>query len=367
MFCLKQNPGVVRDVKSWAQQRGYLCDEQALSISNTIKRSLPECLDEDKDMLPYFEENSVFNTHERFVAKIPQARIIGDRGFIVLPDGQFAWEYITGHEPFITEHPLYQKRLLLRKRLKKVHLYGDYCSVHGTFARTFYHWMHDVLLQFYRLLERMPPSVKFILPAPLAPWQHETLAALGVSVERVVEHTEQDDFILENLWFVPPVAYTSFDEPQSLEWLSSRLKDGFSIPMYEKKQGRRIFVSRQDASYRKVTNEAEIASIAERAGFQVVLLERMSIREQLLLFSEAESIVAPHGAGLVHQFMMRRGGRVLELFPRGKLRRHYWSMAYACGHQYYALLGEALNKDELETDYHIKPEKFECMLTQFLS
>jgi capsular polysaccharide biosynthesis protein len=76
---------------------------------------------------------------------------------------------------------------------------------------------------------------------------------------------------------------------------------------------RRIYVSRADAWLRRLTNEAEITELAERAGFTPVTLTGMPVAEQVRLFAEASHIVAPHGAGLANIGFCRPGAALCEL------------------------------------------------------
>jgi capsular polysaccharide biosynthesis protein len=83
---------------------------------------------------------------------------------------------------------------------------------------------------------------------------------------------------------VPPWAI-EFPREQFLAWSSS-------MP----KTRRRVYVSRSRASGRKIANEEEILPILTSRGFVYSELEEMSLRAQIELFSEAEAMVAPHGA-----------------------------------------------------------------------
>ncbi len=79
--------------------------------------------------------------------------------------------------------------------------------------------------------------------------------------------------------------------------------------------GRRIYVSRGDATWRQVLNEHELVAMLARRGFESVPLSRMTVREQAALFDQAAWIVAPHGAGLANLAFARPGATLIELFP----------------------------------------------------
>jgi capsular polysaccharide biosynthesis protein len=72
-------------------------------------------------------------------------------------------------------------------------------------------------------------------------------------------------------------------------------------------------------------------------GFESVLTERLSVHEQVEMFSQASVLVAPHGAGLANMVFARPGLTVLEIQPEGQDfsgAALYRFLAAACGHSY---------------------------------
>jgi capsular polysaccharide biosynthesis protein len=80
--------------------------------------------------------------------------------------------------------------------------------------------------------------------------------------------------------------------------------------------GVRLYITRENARRRRVTNEAELWRFLEVAGFTKVRAEEWSWREQIAAFARAKVIVAPHGAGLANVAFCQPGTRVVELYHR---------------------------------------------------
>ncbi len=78
---------------------------------------------------------------------------------------------------------------------------------------------------------------------------------------------------------------------------------------------KRIYVSRNDARLRRVSNEDRVLAILEPLGFQRVILKGMPMARQVQYFRQAEAVVAPHGAGLAHTAWSKPGTKVIEFFP----------------------------------------------------
>ena len=79
--------------------------------------------------------------------------------------------------------------------------------------------------------------------------------------------------------------------------------------------GRRIYVSRLDATHRRLLNEGELVTRLARRGFAIVDPGRMDFAEQVAAFRGASLVVGPHGAGLANTMFCRAGALVYELLP----------------------------------------------------
>jgi capsular polysaccharide biosynthesis protein len=62
----------------------------------------------------------------------------------------------------------------------------------------------------------------------------------------------------------------------------------------------RVYVSRADATTRRVHNFEEIRSVLNHRGFETYVLGNLTVAEQIRIFANADTVVAPHGAGLTN-------------------------------------------------------------------
>lgn len=63
---------------------------------------------------------------------------------------------------------------------------------------------------------------------------------------------------------------------------------------------RHIFLARKNMQWRRLINEDEIIEDLSTLGFEAIYLEDMSTREQIELFQQAKTIVAPNGSALLN-------------------------------------------------------------------
>ncbi|RMH41573.1 MAG: glycosyltransferase family 61 protein [Gammaproteobacteria bacterium] len=139
----------------------------------------------------------------------------------------------------------------------------------------------------------------------------------------------------------------------------SLLREAFVPTGTSNPQKKRIFVARDRASYRRLRNEKEIHQALTRLGFIIVRPETMTFTEQVDLFSEAEVIVGPTGAGMSNMIFAPEGCKVVVLAAATKAANHYLfsQVGQHAGHELMYVEGRALRPNQLHSDYHVSPRE----------
>lgn len=128
--------------------------------------------------------------------------------------------------------------------------------------------------------------------------------------------------------------------------LANKMLEGWLraiIPQSEEGSPKRIYISRDDASVRRLTDEAALAERLQRHGVQVVTLSGKSVSEQMRLFSGAELVIGPHGAGLSNVIFAQDKCRVIELVSPARLWPTFRTLCARRGQQYSAVVGSAFD------------------------
>ncbi|WP_237213216.1 FkbM family methyltransferase [Falsiroseomonas oryziterrae] len=107
---------------------------------------------------------------------------------------------------------------------------------------------------------------------------------------------------------------------------------------------RRIYVSRQGASRRRVANNDAVEEALAARGFVAVQLEKLDFFAQAALFAQAEAVVAVHGAGLANLLFNDGRAGAVELYPAGDPQYHFALCAGASGCAYVPLACQPANK-----------------------
>lgn len=281
---------------------------------------------------------------DTFVLCVPGGRVAGGRGSVIAHDGKMLFDVSVdwsagGRDA--ARHPLLQRR----KLAKSERLAGTSTVLATSESARFFHWMTDALPRLQILRKAGPvrwEEIDHFVISDGIPAIRESLSLLGIRDERVVV-TRPDSYLLCDWLVVPSLPGAPGNVPPwAIDFLRTELLK--SAPLT---RGKRIYLSRAKASGRKILNEEEILPLLARRGFLCVTLEEMSLANQIALFSEAEAIVAPHGAGLTNLAWCAPNTKVLEIFSPLYVNLCYWAIASLTQADYYYLLGSA---DDLVAD-----------------
>jgi capsular polysaccharide biosynthesis protein len=352
----------------------------------SICRSEPGTLDENVHWK--FKIEYQFELPASFVAVLPRGRVWVNKGPIVHRSA-----VITADDRLLSDLSVDFRRLpnnhsiFAEWKLPPVHnVEGIAAVLTSAKSNIYFHWMTDILPRI-ELLHRSEIALnsidKFIINSYNSAFQQETLTALGIPSDKIIQSCQYPHVKAETL-LVPSLPGISGNPPL---WVCDFLKKEFmpmalaeqtllpSLPLgypSEKKLAKevveklnkveRIYISRSRASYRKVINEAEVTDFLEELGFQNVILESMTVSEQILVFSSAKVVVAPHGAGLTNTVFCQPKTKVIEIFSPKYVNVCYWSLANQTGLDYYYLLGVGQNPPE-GIDPHLEGEDILVELT----
>lgn len=84
-----------------------------------------------------------------------------------------------------------------------------------------------------------------------------------------------------------------------------------------------------------------------RHGYEKVVLEELSVLEQVNAFYFAKNIIAPHGAGLANLVFCTKRPNIIEMMAHGHYTKVYWSLGVLCGCSSYRVLSaNDINSEE---------------------
>ncbi|OYX31033.1 MAG: hypothetical protein B7Y99_11120 [Caulobacterales bacterium 32-69-10] len=175
------------------------------------------------------------------------------------------------------------------------------------------HFLTDSLARAWALAQ-VGPEVKVVFAparrlADCPPFVAQTLAALGVGPERVIQSDA-------------PLLLRRVIAPQPLIQWDRRVRAGFDAPHRAAAdrlaagavaEARPVYLSRRrlGRGFRQVLGEDAVEQRLEREGYAVVHPQTLSLGDQIALFEAAPTIVAAEGSAM-HTLLFRRSERPLR-------------------------------------------------------
>ena len=301
-----------------------------------------------------------------FVFVAENVCLVGPDAGPITFDGSFIVEAATGSAPRVTDASI----RALGSGVAPIHRgtgerHDAVVSFVGPWCSEFFHWFADFLPRL-RVLERyeretgVTPQV--LLSSDPPEWVTRSLTLAGVSEDRRLQWNggrwSVNRLVVPSMprhtrSTAPDVGY--IHSPRELRWVRDRLLSELP-PTDCPDVGTRLYVSRSRQASRHVRNEAELLSVAADFGFEAVYPEDWSFDEQLALFSEADAVLGPHGAGL---FNVIYGDEttLIELFGE-RTNPCFFAIAEGMNIPYAVLQCEAVGDD-----MRVDPEQLRDLLT----
>ena len=206
---------------------------------------------------------------------------------------------------------------------------------------TYFHWMTDLLPRIHLLHLRgidFANIDKFVVNSYEREYEKYTLQHFGIPEDKIIESCQTPHIQAEKL-LIPYVHYGG------VNWVGQFLRQQFltsSRIQTSDNLNQRIYISRKYAQSRRVTNEVELVScLTEKFGFKSIVLETMSLAEQVAVMAAATVVVSPHGAGLTNIVFCDRGTKVIEIFSPQYVNACYWLLSHQVAIEYYYFFGES--------------------------
>ena len=181
-------------------------------------------------------------------------------------------------------------------------------------SNSFYHWLIEDLPLTINLLELYPDS-PVLIAADHPPYVAEFLNMIGRQAIKL-----NDAAMVESILMVSKGKDCGWPHFEDLKVLKNYLP--FTENFQPVISSKRIYISRKNSS-RSPSNESEIERLFESYGFEILILEKMSLAEQIQAISSSTLIAGIHGAGLTNAVWLSKGSRVLDI-----VNENYWTECF---------------------------------------
>ncbi|HEU4509343.1 MAG TPA: glycosyltransferase family 61 protein [Pyrinomonadaceae bacterium] len=315
-----------------------------LYAETVATRNLP--VNFDQDHLSLFK-------HE-LERKLPQIRLLKFRDVRVSAEGLLFSGLKILPESFAFPNHLdqWKRRSIVKflftnylsRRPRRVE--DDVLWITDYWSREYFHWIADALSRLFVVRDRLNDLV-LILPSGYEHLDYVRSSLKAFDVKHVEFIKREETLHCRSLLLPTHAAPSGHYNADVIHGVRDVLLSAYGD---SSDRGERIYISRHDATKRRIANEDEVESILHQFGFETIRAEDLSFVRQVQTFSRARYIVSNHGAGLTNMLFMKGGGSVLELRHRlDHINNCYFTLSSALNLNYFYQTCEPSSAD---TDPH---------------
>jgi Glycosyltransferase 61 len=286
-------------------------------------------------VLDYYKREFAPRQDRPFIAYFKNPVLYG-RQFSILESGRAFAECFTRDRRWREGVPKNSRPLKPRK------IPGTFLLAGTEFHNHFAHLFCDVLPH-WKLFEEagLTGQLPAILPPPSHAYAADAWQMLGLTGNGALEW-DDGSWQMDGLYFASSFKKFCSWTPEAADWIRAKL-----VPdVTQSPRGKKAFYISRSGTARAILNENEIIRALEPYGVTVVQPEKLSLTQQMELFSEAGLIVGPHGAGIQNALWAPRGCRMLELVNVRYFSGVYWTLAESLGHPYGLVTGNSVTEKD---------------------
>lgn len=276
-------------------------------------------------------------TGKNFIMSLAKARYCHIHPSVITSEC-YQLAIVSNHPNVSQENHAFFNKLIL-PRAKKI---NGVCLLLSTANdNNYYHCLFQIAPKIWQLQKHGYDIEKidhFVLEKSQANFQKEILDKLYINREKVIDIKSKKCVQARQLLLTP-----SYWKPEL--WICDGIKELFSRKDNSNESPSKIYISRNNAQFRRLLNEKEFMNMLGQFGFELIYTEGKSIQEQANLFAHAEVVVSPHGAALSNIVFCNPKTIIIEL--RGS--NHYTDLGQVfeqvsslCQLQHYTYLCEEI-------------------------
>jgi hypothetical protein len=284
-----------------------------------------------------FDVPSTLSFGQEYIVTIPNGRMLSSLGIVISPDNVHLQELSGGGFRGLAHHPLYYDGMYLPpvKRLRGTAV----VLATGLGQRNYYHWTAEIMPRL-RLLEQAGVQPDFYCIPKRHRYHYESLELMGIPRARLVTVGKYTHLQAENL-MVPSVNRQEMTQANA-QYLYQKIAV-VRGPNPKVRTSAKVYIARRRRHWRSIQNESRLMERLSKLGFQRYYLEDMSMLEQVQLFYHADTVVGPHGSGLVNLVYCKPGTRVVEIGTPVRPSGLFHRIAHHRGLHYKNFIGIASN------------------------
>ena len=300
--------------------------------------------------------------YSQFVLELPMGVVVNEGG-ILTEDGYILEDTQTMNRD---QHGLKKENRDLNSE-NPMFFKGRLAVISSPGSENWYHWLLEILPRLMVLVESGIKYDKIYINRLEQEWQKKSLKAvldfLNISEDKLLI-INTDCAVKASVLVVPSVPFIPSKGTPLPSWMVDKLRKIFLDNKSDEKRSEsyeKIYISRANASIRRVANEKELTKELKKLGFKILHLEKLSPHEQARIFNEARVIIGPHGSGFANLIFTNKDYMLIEIdnnYDISEPRSFYKRLTQITSGVYKPFYAPIASEDFLDEDMQIDVRKF---------
>lgn len=218
------------------------------------------------------------------------------------------------------------------------------------------HWLVEILPRVLELRATFPDAdLKFGVPSGpinMRTTRNYTLGFLGVTPDQIIPLAGHATLVEDLVLVTSNSIHNHTHHHEGVNAVAELGRRAAATGRGPK----RLFVRRVSRK-RLLLNENELAAIAEDWGFTVISPEKLSAKQQIEAFADAQIIVGATGAAMTNAMWAAPGCHVACLTPNTGSDHFFFDLSTIRGQRHATIFGQSVGEG-VHADFHVKPTDF---------
>lgn len=257
------------------------------------------------------QDRQVFITD--LIQEFSSVNIYEKRAFNLSVDGIIFKRLSIDPLSFIWNHQkkYFNKYYILKQHLfcKKTIIKEDLLICFDNWSIGYYHWMCDFLPRYLLCKEFVSYDIKIVLPFDFN--REYIVQTLEIFGKHTIKYLNKGEYLsVEKILISDRPSPSGRVDKALMNKIKSGIKQHWNID--DANPIRKIYISRNKASRRRLSNNQEIEAVFLKYGYEIICFEEYSFEDQIRIVSSSRIMAGLHGANLVNSMFMNKGMDLFE-------------------------------------------------------
>jgi hypothetical protein len=284
----------------------------------------------------------------QYALHLKNVSVLGDSNIVIFPGNKVLYDlsFYDASNKFVYKSDfgiikVKKKKIIFWKGKK--HEIKKAIWMGGNFSWNYYHLLYEFITKFRKLETlNIPVEVPVLIDEVCCrvPQFKELINMVNTKGYKILTLKRMDRYCADELYyinclnFIPPNIVKQKESSSDVQFDLNILGDlrRFLLPFSsQRKFSERVFISRKNASDRRVFNEEEVIAVFTAFGFTVYRPEEYSVADQISLFNQAEWIAGGSGAAFSNILFCNNNSKIILFFSFHSTFSGFSTIAKAVG------------------------------------